>query len=61
MVTCKIEVGDKRVRWYDFAWDGMTDPEDEEEETPVLGLSGYTFDRSEYEALLKSELSEIDR
>jgi len=60
MVTCKIEVGDKKVRWYDFEWNGMIDLEYGKEETPVLGLGDYKFDRDEYEALLKSELSRIN-
>lgn len=59
-VTCKIKVGDKQVRWYDFEWNGMIDPETNKEETPVLGLGDYVFDRNEYESLLKSELSKID-
>jgi len=58
-ITCKIEVGKKQVRWYDFEWNGMTDLEDGEEETPVLGLDDSTFDRDRYESLLKSELSKI--
>lgn len=59
-VTCKIEVGDKQVRWYDFEWNGMVDPETDKEEKPVVGLGDYVFDRNEYESLLKSELSKID-
>lgn len=61
-VACRIEFTDKHVKWHDFVWDISSVDEDgdvDELATPAKGLGSYTFDRDQYELVLRSELDGI--
>lgn len=61
-IGCRIELGDDTVRWYDFAWDGNIPDDEAEADDPdakIEGLETYTFDRTQYETIIKNMLSKL--
>lgn len=65
-IGCRIEFTKDKVIWKDFAWDGIPAEdsdfplvEDDDDFTPVEGLTEYAFDLEAYRKLLNEERDQL--